>query len=601
MERSSSEQIEAQLARILATDVFRRSSSLSRFLKYLVDRAIAGHTEGVKEFQLGVEVFDRGEDFDPRMDTIVRVQARNLRARLEEYYSGGSPDDTVRFVLPKGAYAVQVEPLHAETAPPAPAPKRLALWPVAMAVVVAIAAIGSLWIFRRQPAVPANPSLLVAPLTNLSSDPDNEYFAGGLTEELIDALSHLPGLRVLARSASLRFKDANLRDTGVTHVIEGGVRKTGGKVRISIRLIETRKGETIWSHEYDRDVQDAIATEQEIARAVAAALKLQLASTRPPKVADPDAYENYLKGLYYWHQTDAASAAKGIAYLERSISIDPSFAPAYVALAGCYGSQAIFSAISFADAYAKTRELALKALQIDDSIADAHTLLAGTYAWNDWNWNRAELEYRGGAQLGPQNVIAHQYYASFLGSLGRQKEAEAQMQIALALDPLDSLLLWGEAQLMYWRADYRAAEALLSKIQAQDPAFGLTIRLLAEVDWALGKDPEQALRGWLRTHPSDPIPLGQLGFTLAKSGRAAEARQILAQLREIERRSVVPGHAIAFVYQGLGENDHAIDELWKACENRTLRASWLKVDPAYRPLRSGPRFAELLRHIHLEP
>ena len=624
-ELCSPEEVAGQLSRILATDAFRRSPSLARFLKYLVDRALAGEYENIKEHRLGVEVFDRGDDFDPRDDTIVRVQARNLRARLNEYYENSTPVDTVRFVVPKGAYLLYFQlielPAAVSPVPPSPVkapnePPRRRTLAIAAALFIGLAIGAAMFFALRRPSgsspasASGNTTLLVAPFTNLSADKDNEYFAGGLTEELIDALSNLPGLRVVARSTSPRWTDReldfdNVRKLGIDNVVEGSVRKGGSRVRISVRLTGVSNANRLWSHEYDREIQDSIRTEQEIASAVAGTLKLRLApgegarSIRPP---NPEAYDLYLKGLYSWHQIDAASAVRGITYLERSLSLDPSFAPAYVALAGCYGTQVIYYRIPPVEGYARVREMTLKALQLDDTIAEAHTLLGGTYAWSDWNWDRAELEYRGAVKLAPQSVIAHQYYASFLGALGRQIDAEAQMREAIRLDPLDSLLQWGEAQLMLWRGENRDAEAVLNKIMKRDPEFGLTAQLLSEVEWALGKDgvAEAVLRAHLAKHPSDPIPLGELGYTLAKSGRSREAGDILNRLEEQARQSVVPPQALAFVYLGLGEHDKAIDQLWKASDGRTIRVPWFRVEPVYEPLRRNPRWPDLLRHVNLE-
>jgi TolB-like protein/Tfp pilus assembly protein PilF len=631
LEEYPAAEVAAQLSRILATDAFRRSPSLGRFLAYLVERSIAGERESIKEYRLGVDVFDRGQDFDPRDDTIVRVQARNLRARLDEYYQHSTAADTIRFVLSKGAYALRFQPFEmpaavlseptaveaiAEPDPPIqrkPAYRRTA---IAAAVLLAISAAGAFAFWASRHSAPSRPgaasdgtTVLVAPFTNLSADKDNEYFAGGLTEELIDALANLPGLRVVARTSSPRWKDkeldfGNLRQLGIENVVEGSVRKEGTRVRISVRLIEASNGRHLWSHEYDREIQDSIVTEQEIANAVAAALKVRFAPAAAPSIRppNPEAYELYLKGRYSWHQYNAASAEKGIAYLERSLSLDPSFAPAYVALAGCYGTQVIYYRISPAAGYTKMHEMALKALHLDDTQAEAHTLLAGAYAWNDWNWDRAELEYRGALQLAPQSVIAHQYYASFLGAIGRPAEAEAQMREAMRLDPLDSLLQWGEAQLMYWRGENLEAEAMLNKIVKQDPEFGLTAQLLAEVEWALGKDgeAEAVLLAHLSRRPMDPIPLGELGYTLAKTGRAGEAGDIMKRLEQQALQSVVPQQALAFIYLGLGNHDKAIDELWKASDARSIRVPWFRVDPVYTPLRSNPRWADLLRHVNLQ-
>jgi TolB-like protein/Tfp pilus assembly protein PilF len=622
----SSEEIAAQLSRILSTDVFRRSPSLGRFLKYLVDRAAAGEQESVKEYRLGLEVFDRGDDFDPRDDTIVRVQARNLRGRLDEYYANRTDVDTIRFVLPKGAYAIHFQPIEIppdislESAPPlaagAEVQSRSPTMVIAAAILVIAGAAATFGFLAMKSSakspsksVPGEVTLLVAPFANLSSEEDNEYFAGGLTEELTDALANLPGLRVVARTTSARWKDkdldlGNLRQLGIEDVVEGSIRKEGRNVRIAVRLIDASNGRHLWAQEYDREIQDSILTEREIANAIVTRLKLSFAATLPLPSArprSPEAYDLYLKGLYSWKKFDGASAERGIAYLERSVSLDPSFAPAYVALAGCYGVEVAYYRIPAIEGWAKDREMALKALQLDDTLAEAHTLLGGVYAWNDQNWERSELEYRRGVQLGPQSVIAHQYFASFLGALGRQTEAEALMREAIHLDPLDSLLQWGEAQLIFWRGDYRQAESVLTQIVKRDPDFGMTAKLLAEVEWALGQDheAETVLRAHLAHHPLDPVPLGELGYTLGKLGRAGEARDILNQLEEQARHSVVPPQAFAFVYQGLGNDRRAMDELWKASDARSMRVPWLRVEPVYAPLKQDPRWADLLRHGNL--
>ncbi len=605
------ETVLAELEALRASAEFARSPQAFRLLAYLVRQCLDGNAESIKESVVGVEVFGRETGYDSRADPIVRTEARRLRQKLEGYYarSGARP---VRISVPTGTYVPSFDRRQqpvAIVAEPAPGTSSHRRFGIGFAL---IAAVGLLVFFMmRRPSVQASTStLLVAPFTNLSSDKDSEYFAGGLTEELIDALSNIPGLRVVARMSSRRWSDkdldfGSLLQRGVNNVVEGSVRREGNRVRISVRLVNATNGSQLWSHEYDREIQDSIVTEQEIARAVAATLKLRLvASPRKAsaKPLDPEAYDAYLNAYYNWRLYDAASAAKGIAYLERSIAIDPSFAPAYVALAGCYGTQVIYFRIPAAEGYAKLREASLKALALDDTLGEAHTLLAGSYAWNDWDWSRAEIEYRRAVQLEPQSVIARQYYASFLGALGRQTEAEEQMREAIRLDPLDSLLQWGEAQLMYWRGDSLLAEALLNKIARQDPQFGLTAKLFAEVEWSLGKYPEalNTLRTHLVAHPSDPMPLGDLGYALAKAGRTKEAYDILKQLEEQGLQSVVPQQAVAQVYIGLGENNKAIDGLWKAADARTLRVPWLRVDPVYAPLRKNIRWPELMRHVNLK-
>lgn len=604
----------AELEIIETSTEFGRSPQAFRLLAYVVRQCLDGNTESIKESVIGVEVFGRDTGYDSRADPIVRTEARRLRHKLDTYYAraGTRP---VRITVPTGTYIPTFDrrpPVVEFSVEPAPDPHKRR--PVAAAtILLVVAVLGAIAYFvARRPSrmATANTTLLVAPFANFSEDKDAEYFAGGLTEELIDALSNVPGLRVVARVSSPRWTDKdldiqNLRQLGINNVVEGSVRKEGKRARISVRLVDARNGSELWAHEYDRDIQDSIVTEQDIASAVASTLKLRLVAnprTTSGKALIPDAYDAYLNGRYNWRQYDAASAAKGIAYLQRSLTIDPSFAPAYVALAGCYGTEVIYSRIPPSEGYVKVREMSLKALALDESLAEAHTLLAGTYAWNDWDWSRAEQEYRRALQLEPQSVIAHQYYASFLGVLGRKTEAEAQMREAIRLDPLDNLVQWGEAQLMHWRGENRQAEALLHKIASTDPQFGMTTQLLAEVEWALGKNTEarEVLEAYLAKHPADALQLGELGYTLAKTGRTKEATDILRRLEDESRQSVVPRQALAIIYLGLGENDQAIHELWNAADARTLRAPSLRVEPIYAGLQKNPQWADLLRHVHLQ-
>ena len=358
----STEAVNRHLEKLLQSSAMAKSWSLSRLLKFLVARALDGTAGELKEHTLGVEVFDRGPDFDPRTDNIVRVQVRNLRARLVDYYAGDGQHEPIRIDLPKGAYIIEFKQiLETESAAALPAPRWWAavknkIWLVTAAAAVGLIVVAAVvfWELRHTrptEVAPQNHVIAVLPFTDLDRNPGTEYFTDGLTEELINSLTQLDGLSVIARYSSFQFRGSNPNLQSVaeqlkaTEVVEGSVRRQGSGIRVSVRLVSVPSGKTIWSREYDRVLKDAVRTEEDIANGVSAALRLKL-STAPRKAAAPneEAHDLYLKGRYYWDKVDPLYSKKAMEFFTQAIAIDPNYSAPYVGLAGAYGTQAVWHA-----------------------------------------------------------------------------------------------------------------------------------------------------------------------------------------------------------------------------------------------------------------
>ena len=314
-ERVSKVEICHYLERILATDTFSRSPRLARFLRFTAQQALEGNEDSLKEYVLGVEVFDRREDYDPRIDPIVRVEARRLRAKLKRHYETGGRDDSVVIEFPLGSYVPRF--LKRAAAPPARTVER------------------------------SVETIAVLPFTNLSSDPENEYFSDGLTQELIDALTKVEGLRVVAWSSANQFKEQrpDLREIGerlhVRSILEGSVRKSGDVLRIAAQLIHAVDGYYLWSETYERGMKDVFSVQEEISRAIVSTLSVRLTG-RPrdplvkPGTSSVEAHNFYLKGRYCWNKRVEPALLQSIEYYEQAIAADPLYAQPYAGLADAY-------------------------------------------------------------------------------------------------------------------------------------------------------------------------------------------------------------------------------------------------------------------------
>jgi adenylate cyclase len=455
-------------------------------------------------------------------------------------------------------------------------------------------------------------SIAVLPFVNMSADKADEYLSDGMTEELLNVLSKVKGLRVPGRSSSFAFKGKNEEDIfrkvgeklHVNSVLEGSVRKVGDKLRITAQLINVANGYHLWSETYDRDVKDILAVESEVARRVVDVLKVQLgveeARALTKKVTEnPEAHPLYLLGRYHsakYTQTDMTEAVR---YYEQALQLDPGFALAYCGLADNYGLQG-GNSMPGREAWAKGKELAQKALQLDPNLAEAHLSLGIAHA-AAFEWTDAENELKRALDLNPNLALAYDATAWVLAASGRVDEAIAKEKHGLELDPLNPFLNEGLGWFLYWGRRYDDAIWQLRSSIELFPSDAFSHFVLG---WCLikkGNVPEAKAEFEKATKLDDlPWYFGALGYANVITGDHAEAEQILHNLNELaKRRYVTPGARVP-VYLGLGENEKALDWLEKCYQDQDSACWWIKVDQLYDCVRNEPRFQALLKKVGLD-
>jgi eukaryotic-like serine/threonine-protein kinase len=457
-------------------------------------------------------------------------------------------------------------------------------------------------------------SLAVLPLENFSHDPDQEYFADGMTEALITDLSKISALRVISRTSVMQYKGVKkplpliAKELNVDAVVEGSVQRSGDHVRITAELIGAQTDTHLWAESYDRDLRDILALQDDVARAIANQIKVKLtpqeqvrlASARP---VNPEAHEAYLKGRYYWNKRNEEGLHRAIEYFSEAAEKDRNYALAHAGLADSYGVLGEYGLLPAKEAYAKVREATTRALELDDTLAEAHNALA-TVKWDyDWDWPGAEREFRRAIELNPGYATAHMWYSELLSELGRHEEALAEIKRAQQLDPL-SLIINSVSGLRLLSAgrDDLAIEQLQKTLEI-DPNFARAHFFLGQAYMRKGAFAEAIAEFHRATTLSPNITQykGGLGYAYARAGKSAEAHKLLSELKEHSKRRYVSWSDLAAIYAGLGEKDQAFACLENAYEQRETRVVKVNVVPFFDPLRSDPRFADLLRRIGLPP
>lgn len=456
----------------------------------------------------------------------------------------------------------------------------------------------------------AGPSIAVLPFANLSGDKDNEYFSDGLAEEILNALTRLPGLKVAARTSAFAFKgkNENVRVIGetlnVTHVLEGSVRRAGSRVRVAGQLISVADGCHVWSDRYDHEMTDIFALQDEISLAMVEVLKLKLAAPAfgeaPRRPRHPEAYESYLKGRFFGNKRTAAALHRSIEHFRRAIQLEPTYALAHAGLSDAYALLGVLGARAPSDVYPKAKAAAKKALELDESLAEGHAALAHVLTAYDWDFPAAEREFRRALELNFNYSTAHQWYGHLLAFLGRHPEAIAEAMRARDFDPL-SVPINSIVGLVYLKARQleQAIESSRKGIEL-DPNHPFPRWILARALDANGEFQEavaEAEKAFALSGGTQAFA-GQLGYALARVGDAPKARQILDQLKALSETKYVSPFDIAVIYLGLGERDSTFEWLEKAFEERTARLLELP-DPIFDPLRSDARFQTLVRRIGL--
>jgi serine/threonine protein kinase/Tfp pilus assembly protein PilF len=486
----------------------------------------------------------------------------------------------------------------------------------AMAVsAVAVAAVlaGAGWMYRsRTGGGETIDSLAVLPFVNGSGDPNTEYLSDGITESLINSLSQLPNLQVKSRDSVFRYKgkdtDAQMigRVLGVRAVFKGRVTQQGDKLEISAELIDAQNDNHIWGQQYTRRIADIFTLQQEIAKEITTTLRVRLTGEDEKRVAktdtsNPEAYQDYLKGRFWWNKRSEDGLNKGIEYFQRAITKDPNYALAYSGLADCYNIMAGFVFVSPKEVYPRAKAAALKALEIDDTLAEAHASLGWTKAFYDWEWSGAEREFQRAIELNPRYGDAHLMYGAALRKMGRVEEAVAEYRRAQELDPLSLSSSAFLGVTFYEGRQYDQAIEQERKTLELDPNFTQANAVLgfAYAQKSMHKEAIAQFEKGLVVSPGDTRTLTGLGYAYAVAGRRAEAQKVLDQLTELSKEKYVGADGMALIYTGLGEKDKAFEWLEKAFEEHAVGD--IKAWPPFDPLRPDPRFADLLRRMNLQP
>ncbi len=461
--------------------------------------------------------------------------------------------------------------------------------------------------------------LAVLPFENLTGDPGQEYFSDGLTEEMITELGRLDSehLGVIGRTSVMLYKrnpkplDQIGRELGVQYVIEGSVRRDSNNVRITAQLIQVKDQTHVWARQYDRELRSLLVVQSEIAQEIADEILLSLgdqrgvkSATRPvvtPAATSYEAYDLYLKGRYFWNKRSSDGFRQAITYFQQAIAKDPNYARAYAGLADTFALSSTWYQVPQAEAMSKARAAALKALEIDETLAEAHASLALIAEAYDYDWPTAEKEFRRAIQLNPEYATAHQWYAEYLSWQGRFTEAFAESERARQLDPMSLIIASDHGGILYYSRNYDRAIAQCRAVLEMDPGFthggvfifasyvqeGKFIEALDEIDRA--HVPEDSPWTWaMRT------------YVYGRWGRTEEARRALARFEQLAPQmhsDRIP--ALLQAYVGAGKNDQVIALLQEAYAEHSNAVVVLKVDPQFDPLRSDPRFAELLRRLRL--
>jgi len=566
-------EVRAALEKLVASAGFRNSERMRRFLRVAVERTLDGAADQLKEYALGHDVFDRGEGYDPRTDSIVRVEARRLRKKLHAYYAGeGLLEKTVIEFHPGTYIPTFSRPASAE-------PKK---------------------------GLDAK-TVAVLPFSKLSSDPEQSYFCDGISEDIIDALSSVADLHVLGRGATFTFRDPaqDLRAIGTAlgagTIVEGSVRKSGSMLRVSARLIDAETGRVRWSATVDRPETDVFAIKDEIATAITATLCDRLSSVRLSAPAPSiEAYALYLKGRHEASQLEAEGYRAAIDYYTRAIKEFPDYAPPYSGMADVYAALTSWGMARPSTVMPIAKRAAEDALRLDPELAHAYTSLGWVKFCYEWNWTEGLALAQKALALEPNYAYGHMAVGAFYMVLGRISEGRERLEYSLRLNPLSirAHRLLGLALTM--EGKFEEADQRLRAARALMPDSHELAWMMAAVYLAQGRM-EEGLRyaRECQTEPAAPRMLAMLGEALARAGQEREAREILRSVEKISAREFVDPWAFCRQHMALGDREKALHFLDRSFEERSTLALFAPVDPLLEPLQKNPRFVEIVRRLRL--
>ncbi len=567
-----------QLARIVESPKFVTSARLCRFLTHIVNRTIGGDPASLKEFSIAMEVFDRTSDYDPNIDAIVRVEARRMRAKLKDYYEGPGRNDPVLIGLRPGSYVPIFRWLDPE--------------PTSQGQEI-------------DAAVQARASIAVLPFVNMSPEPEQDYFCDGISEEIINSLTHIAGLKVIARSSVFQFKGASfdIRDVGrrldADIVIEGSVRKAGEQLRITAQAIEAQSGYHLWSEVFRRELKDVFAIQEEIAESVAGLIRAdpQAVRARPrPSSNDLEPYTRYLRARFLIHQQSPETLRAALEQLEQLVRLFPDYALAYSGMAAATGLLSHFGVVSGRDVYPTVRANAERGYALDPNSGETCTTLGALRGWFEYRWDEAVKLFDRALEIQPAYAPGHFFRAMALLCQGNVAAAEAGLRRSTELDPMSAADCARLAYLHYVKGDHRSAAEHLDK------SFDL--------DW----DYPEALfyKGLVCIQQQDldaavdclrlsrlPLNVGLLAAAHARQGHRPQAERCIAELRQLSASQYVTPLAEALAAIGLEDFDLAFRRLDEAVDHKTNFVDLLGVEPFFQPLRGDRRFAKILKRLNL--
>jgi serine/threonine protein kinase/tetratricopeptide (TPR) repeat protein len=524
--------------------------------------------------------------------------ASEVRAALEavQTQSGISPTVTVQSVVNTG-------------------PSKQSLWILGVIGLAALLAAGLFAAnvgglrdkaFHRAPAAGIH-SLAVLPLENLSGDPQQQYFADGMTEELTTELSQVSSLRVVSRTSAMRYKGTQksvpeiARELNVDAVVEGSVEREDDRVRITAQLVQGPSDTHLWAKGYERDFRDSLRLQDEVAQAIVDEIQLKLTPQEQARFArndviDPEAHEDYLRGLFHLNLRNGPDERQAIELFQAAIKKDPSYAAAYASLADAYRALIFNSNVAPSDVIPQSVAAAKRALEIDPQLAEAHVCLAGNLVDYNWDWAGAEREFQIALRLNPNSSLAHSSYAHFLRQVGRLEDSIREGRRGTELDPASAQASFLLAQSLFEARRFDEAISQLRATLNLETRFWPAHLYLGKTMAELSRFPE-ALEELKNAGNFTAEPRATMGYVYARMGRAADARKVLADLHEQEKTSYIAPTNFAKVYIGLGDNDQAFAWLEKGYQQRDFWLTFIKGDPIFYPLRADPRFRDLVHRI----
>lgn len=498
---------------------------------------------------------------------------------------------------------------------------RSRLWPVVIGIAVILsAALGGYfqWLRSGPQAQPAGGRLMLAvlPFDNLAGE-GQDYLTDGLTEEMITQLGRLDPQRmgVIARTSVMHYKNGGVqleqigRELRVQYVLEGSVRRDGGEVRVTAQLIQVKDQTHLWAKEYDRELKDLLVLEREIALEITDEIQIALGSHKP--IIPPNhaplstqtykAYDLYLRGLFFWNKRTIEGFQRAIVYFQQAIATDPNYAPAYAGLADSYVLLSSYTLAPQSQYIPKARAAALRALEIDQNLPEAHSALALIVQNYDWDWQTAEKEFRRAIELDPNYATAHHWYAEHLTWLGRFDEALRESERARQLDPLSLIIKADNGAILYFSRHYDAAIEQFHAVLDMEPNFPRAgLLTYAYIEKGSFAEALAELERWPPPPNNGPWSWAVHAYVYGRTGEQKKARRSLEKLEDWSRRQPMDPAAIVWAYAGIGDKEQTLAWLEKAYSQHSNALTSLKVEPGYDPLRTDPRFQNLLRRVGLD-